>query len=268
MLGVCANDRRGRVDSARAARQGALGQATNRRGSRAHLGHVTQRLSGPVSIASRHRRRSRRSCPSRRHGLAADPGTLRPAQAHVRQPDGHVESRDCGGDGARRGEGPGAAGPAQSGPPHCGSSPTGRCSSTSAGTRWRPRGSPSRTTGRPPAKPAAFRSATTFSHRPRDSRTNRGCKAIGVAEVDPPSLSWSGPTSLCRRPEVKPRERGAYAVEALAGRNIQGLAVGPPNSTLVGDSGVGMVARTFLRRNDVDATLCPSRPGHDSGRRS
>ncbi len=85
-------------------------KATDRGGSRAHLGHVTEGLGRPIPIASRHRRRSRRSGPSRRHGLAADPGTLRFAQAHVRQPDGHVESRDRGGDGARRDEGPGTAG--------------------------------------------------------------------------------------------------------------------------------------------------------------
>ncbi len=46
-----------------------------------------------------------KSCHSRRHGLAADPGTLQSAQADVRQPNGRAQSRDRGGDGARREEG-------------------------------------------------------------------------------------------------------------------------------------------------------------------
>jgi len=71
-----ANGRRGRVDPTRAARPGALGSATDHRGSRASLGHATQRRRRPIPIASRHCRRSRRGCPRRGHGLAADPGAL------------------------------------------------------------------------------------------------------------------------------------------------------------------------------------------------
>ncbi len=48
-----------RVDPARAARPVALGSATDRGGRRAHLGRLAEGLGRPLSIAGRHRRRSR-----------------------------------------------------------------------------------------------------------------------------------------------------------------------------------------------------------------
>jgi RNA polymerase sigma factor (sigma-70 family) len=50
------------------------------------LSYVTERLGRPIPIASRYRRSSRRSCPSRRYRLATNFGALRSAQAHERLP--------------------------------------------------------------------------------------------------------------------------------------------------------------------------------------
>ena len=101
-------------------------------------------------------------------------------QAHVRQPDGHVKSRDRGGDGARRGEGLGTAGSplkadARIADHHRLDAVRAHLLEL-AGDR---KGAISITV-RPQAKQEASRSATTFSPRPRDSRSTATDERIGM----------------------------------------------------------------------------------------
>ena len=90
-----------RVDSARGTRSHAVGSAGDRRGHRAHQRHPFQRLDRRVSATGRHRGRPRRGAARRGHGLAADPGAVRSAQAHVGQPDGDAQPRHRRRDGQR-----------------------------------------------------------------------------------------------------------------------------------------------------------------------
>ena len=148
----------GRADPARPSRIGACG--------------ISARSPKGVALVDRARCRGARSAPyqlqaaiaavhdeaaqRRGDGLAADPGALRPARAHVRQPDGDAQPRDRDGDGARPGGGARAAEGARRA--------TRACRATIASTRcaricWsgraiaRPR---SRTTG---ARPSARRAS-------------------------------------------------------------------------------------------------------------
>ena len=125
---------------------------------------------GPYQLQAAVCRRSRRSCPSRGHGLAADSGALRFAPAHVRQPNGRVESRDRGGDGARSDEGLGAAGCAQRGCARRRTSPHGRGAGASARTRRETSRPQSGTTEQRRRRQRTYRSAITFSRRLGDSR--------------------------------------------------------------------------------------------------
>ncbi len=56
-------------------------------------GDPFQRLDRRVSAAGRHRGDPRRGTACGGHGLAANPGAVQPAQAHVGQPDGGAQSR-------------------------------------------------------------------------------------------------------------------------------------------------------------------------------
>ena len=90
-----------RVDPAHQTGPDAVGSRADRRGHRAPHRHASERLGRRVPDSGRHRRRARRSGPRRGYRLAADPGAVRPAEAHVRQSDGDAQSRDRRGHGAR-----------------------------------------------------------------------------------------------------------------------------------------------------------------------
>ena len=92
---------RGRAHPARRAGSRALGPRRHRRGRRARQRGARARRGRLVSAPGRDRRGARRGGARRGHRLAADPRALRPAPAHVRQPDGALEPRHRRRDGAR-----------------------------------------------------------------------------------------------------------------------------------------------------------------------
>ena len=145
---------------------------------------IDRRLPAP----GRDRRGPRRSGARRGHRLAADPRALRPAQAHVRQPDGGAQPRHRRGHGARPG---GRARAARSprrrraaGAATIASTPSApTCSRRPAITRPR-----SRTIARPPAAPRAFRSGTTSRRRPPACWLRRSRPAGSFPQVTRPRL--------------------------------------------------------------------------------
>ena len=83
------------------ARSQPVGSKGHHRRHRTRHSHVVQRFDWPISASGRDRGRPRRSGASRGYRLAADLGVVWLAQAHVRQSDGHAQSRNRRGHGAR-----------------------------------------------------------------------------------------------------------------------------------------------------------------------